>query len=378
MAQKDYYELLEVSKDASSEDIKRAFRKQAMKYHPDRNPGDKDAEQRFKEVNEAYEVLKDEQKRAAYDRYGADAFSGGMGGANPFGGGFGFNAEDLSDIFSNVFSDFMGGSRTQTKKGAVRGNDLQYSLEITLEEAFNGVEKEIKIRTTEPCEDCHGFGTADGKEAPECPMCHGRGKVRMQQGGFFVFESVCPQCHGEGRFVKDKCKKCAGTGTIGVEKSLKVKIPAGMEDNMRMRISGAGEAGKRGGAQGDLYVFVSIKEHKLYEHHGKDLYTAVPISMVCAALGGKMEIPGIDGEKVELKIAVGTQTGAKLRVKGAGMRIMDSDRRGDLYVILNVETPTNLTARQKELLEEFRSLSDDDNCQPQMKTFLDKIKDLFN
>lgn len=378
MAQKDYYELLEVNKTASAEEIKRSFRKLAMKYHPDRNPGDAEAEQRFKEINEAYEVLKDDQKRAAYDRYGHEAFSGGMGGGNPFGGGFGFNADDLSDIFSNMFSDFMGGGRQASANGAVRGNDLRYNLEISLEEAFNGVEKEISVGTTEMCAKCHGHGTENGMEAPECPMCHGRGKVRTQQGGFFVFESVCPQCRGEGRIVKDKCRDCGGSGTVHVKKSLKVKIPAGMEDNVRMRISGAGEAGRRGGAQGDLYVFVSVKKHKLYERDGKDLYTAIPVSMACAALGGKMEIPSINGEKVEINIPAGTQTGSKLRIKGEGMRIMETDRRGDLFVILNVETPTNLNARQKELLEEFRTLSDNDNCQPQTKTFLDKIKELFN
>lgn len=377
MTEKDYYELLEVSKDASGDEIKRAFRKLAMKYHPDRNPGDKAAEQRFKEINEAYEVLKDEQKRAAYDRYGHQAFQGGMGGGNPFGNGFGFNAEDLSDLFSNMFSDFMGGGRAQTRNGPVRGDDLRYNLSISLEEAFNGTEKEIKIRASELCETCHGYGTADGKEAPVCEMCHGSGKVRRQQGGFFVFETICPQCRGEGRVIKDKCKDCKGQGTVRVEKSLKVKIPAGIEDNVRMRISGAGEAGKRGGGKGDLYVFVNIKEHKLYEREGKDLYTAVPVSMVCAALGGKVEIPGIDGKKVELSIPAGTQTGSKLRVKGAGMRIMDSEKRGDLYVVLNVVIPTNLSVRQKELLEEFRLLSKDDACQPEIKTFLDKIKDLF-
>lgn len=378
MTDKDYYELLEVSKDASDEDIKKAFRKQAMKYHPDRNPGDKTAEQRFKEVNEAYEVLKDPQKRAAYDRYGHQAFQNGMGGGNPFGGGFGFNADDLSDIFSNMFSDFMGGGRrSPNPNGPVRGQDLSYNLNITLEEAFNGVEKEIKIRTTEPCTDCHGFGTADGKEAPVCATCHGSGRVRTQQGGFFMFETTCPVCHGEGRAVKDKCPHCNGQGTVRVEKSLKVKIPAGIESNVRMRIAGAGEAGKRGGAQGDLYVFVNVLEHKLYERQGKDLYTSVPVSMVCATLGGKVEIPGIDGQKVELSIPAGTQTGNKLRVKGQGMRIMDSERRGDLFVILSVMTPTRLNARQKELLEEFRALSKDDNCQPEIKTFFDKIKDLF-
>lgn len=377
MAKKDYYELLEISKNATPDEIKRAFRKQAMKYHPDRNPDNKEAEQRFKEINEAYEVLKDDQKRASYDQYGHDAFSNAMGGGNPFGGGFGFNPEDLSDMFSSMFSDFMGGGRSQRKNGALRGADLQYNMEITLEEAFFGAEKEIKFRTSETCEKCHGHGTANGEPASECPNCHGTGKVRLRQGGFMIFETTCPQCQGEGIVIKNKCKECGGSGTVRIEKSLKIKIPSGMEDYVRMRITGAGEAGKRGGAKGDLYVLVSIKAHKLYKREGNDLYTTVPVSMACAALGGQVEIPGINGEKIELKIPAGTQSGSKLRVKGEGMSIMESDRRGDLYVVLNVETPTNLTARQKELLEEFRILSKDDNCQPQIKTFLDKIKDLF-
>lgn len=377
MSKKDYYELLEVDRSANADEIKRSFRKLAMKYHPDKNPDDKEAEQRFKEINEAYEVLKDEQKRAAYDRYGHSAFENGMGGGNPFGGGFGFNAEDLSDLFSNVFSDFMGGMHTSQRNGPKRGNDLSYSLEISLEEAFNGIEKEIKIRTGEICEKCHGHGTADGKEAPVCDMCKGSGKVRTQQGGFFVFETTCPKCRGEGKVIKDKCNACNGHGTQRVEKSLKVKIPSGVEDNVRMRISGAGEVGKNGGPNGDLYIFVNIKNHKLYERDGKDLYTSVPVSMVCAALGGKVKIPGIDGETVEISIPAGAQTGDKLRIRNEGMKIMESERRGDLFVILKVITPTNLSAKQKELLEEFRSLSEDDNCQPEIKTFLDKIKDLF-
>lgn len=378
MSEKDYYQLLEVDKNASADDIKRSFRKLAMKYHPDRNPDDKEAEQRFKEINEAYEVLKDEQKRAAYDRYGHQAFQNSMGGGNPFGGGFGFNAEDLSDLFSNVFNDFMGGGmRSNSRGGPKRGEDLSYSLEISLEEAFTGIEKDITIRTTDTCEKCSGHGTANGETAPVCDMCHGSGKVRTQQGGFFVFETVCPKCRGEGRVVKDKCSECRGDGVVRVEKSLKIKVPAGVEDNTRMRISGAGQAGKNGGAKGDLYIFINIKNHKLYERNGKDLYTSVPVSMVCAALGGKVEIPGIDGQKVEVSISNGAQTGDKLRIKNEGMSIMSSDKRGDLFVILKVVTPTNLTTRQKELLEEFRDLSGDDNCQPEIKTFLDKIKDLF-
>ena len=260
MADQDYYSILGIDKSASTEDIKHAFRKKAMEYHPDRNPGNKEAEQKFKDVNEAYEVLKDDQKRAAYDRYGKAAFQNGMGGgANPFGGGFGFSAEDLSDVFSNIFSDFMGGGRRASGAERGRGSDLNYNLSITLEEAFQGIEKEIKITTTETCEICHGHGTADGKEAPICETCHGSGKVRRQQGGFFVFETVCPTCQGRGRVVKDKCKKCSGRGVNRADKTLKIKIPAGIEDNVRMRVAGEGEAGLYGAPKGDLYIYVSIK-----------------------------------------------------------------------------------------------------------------------
>lgn len=377
MAEQDYYEILGIDKTATAEEIKHAFRKQAMKYHPDRNPDDKEAEQKFKEVNEAYEVLKDDQKRAAYDRYGKSAFQNGMGG-NPFGGGFGFNAEDLSDVFSNIFSDFMGGGRSAGRAENRRGSDLNYNLSITLEDAFNGIEKEIKIKTTEACETCHGYGTADGKEAPVCETCHGSGKIRRQQGGFFVFETTCPTCHGEGRVPVDKCKKCGGKGVEYIEKTIKIKIPAGVEDSVRMRVSGEGEAGLRGAPKGDLYVYITVKEHKLYERQGADLYTAVPVSMVCAALGGTLEIPSIDGQKIELKIPEGTQTGDRLKIKGEGMPFMNSTRRGDLFVMIKVETPTHLNKKQKELLEEFRSLSDNETCQPETKSFFNKIKDLFN
>ncbi len=377
MADSDYYDILGVDKSASADDIKHAFRKKAMEYHPDRNPGDKEAEQKFKQINEAYEILKDDQKRAAYDRYGKAAFEGGMGGGNPFGAGFGFSAEDLSDVFSNIFSDFMGGGRGGSAYENRRGSDLNYSLSITLEEAFNGIEKEIKIKTAEKCEVCHGYGTADGKEAPVCETCHGRGKIRRQQGGFFVFETVCPTCQGQGRVVKEKCKDCRGLGVRQVEKTIKVKIPSGIEDNVRMRVAGEGEAGLRGGAKGDLYVYVSIKEHKLYERQGANLYTAVPIGMACAALGGTVKIPSIDGKELDVKIEAGTQTGAQIRIKGEGMPTMGG-KRGDLFVMVKVETPTHLSLKQKELLEEFRALDKTDSCQPETKTFFNKIKDLFN
>lgn len=381
MTEQDYYELLEVSKTASGDEIKKAYRKMAMKYHPDRNPGNKEAETKFKEINEAYEVLKDEQKRAAYDRYGHQAFAqGGMGGGNPFGGfEFNFGAGGFSDVFSDIFSEFMGGGRRGEAGGsyAERGADLRYNLEISLEEAFTGVEKEIKIPTTEVCEECHGHGTADGKEPEVCSMCHGSGKVRKTQGGFFIVESTCPKCRGTGRIIKESCKKCGGQGVKPKEKLLKIKIPAGIEDNTRMRISGEGQAGLRGGANGDLYVFITVKDHKLYERDGANLYARIPISMACAALGGKIEIPSIDGEKIELSITAGTQNDQIYKVKNEGMTIIRSQRRGDLFVKMRVETPVNLTAKQKELLEAFRAESKDDNCQPEAKGFFDKIKDLF-
>ncbi len=377
MTEKDYYEILEVNKSASGEEIKRAFRKLAMQYHPDRNPGDKEAETKFKEINEAYEVLKDEQKRAAYDRYGHQAFANG-GGGNPFGGGFNFEFGDVggfADIFSSVFGDFMGGGRQRKPSYEMRGADVRYDLTISLEEAFSGLEKEITLDTTEVCEHCHGHGTADGNPAPACQHCQGTGKVRIQKG-FFVMEQACPDCHGSGYLAKDKCPDCKGAGFIKSKKTLKVKIPAGIYDGSRIRVAGGGHAGVRGGENGDLYVFIEVKEHKLYERADNNLYAQVPVSMCCAALGGTVDIPGIDGGKIELKIPAGSQSEEIIKVKGQGFSILRSNSRGDLFVKLKVETPVNLSARQKELLEEFRSIAED-NCQPQEKSFFDKIKDLF-
>lgn len=379
MTERDYYEILGVNKGANADEIKKSFRKLAMQYHPDRNPNDKEAEAKFKEINEAYEVLKDEQKRAAYDRFGHQAFSGGQGGGNPFGGGFNFDfggAGGFADIFSEVFSEFVGGGRGRRQSYAQRGQDVRYNLSISLEEAFSGLEKEISIPSTETCEECHGHGTKDGKEAPVCANCGGSGKIRIQQG-FFVVEQTCPHCKGSGRVVKDACSKCKGKGFINKQKNIKVKIPAGIEDETRMRIAGGGEAGIRGGESGDLYVFVSVKPHKLYEREGANLYTRIPISMCCAALGGTIEIPSIDGSKIELKIDAGAQSDQVVKIKNRGMPIIRSDRKGDLFVKLRVETPVNLSAKQKELLEEFRAISKDDKCQPESKSFFDKIKDLF-
>ena len=353
----DYYELIGVAKGASQDEIKKAYRKKAMQYHPDRNPGDKEAEAKFKEINEAYEVLKDEQKRAAYDRYGHQAFTGGMGGAgagaNPF-NGFDFTGAGFADVFSDIFSEFTGQGRARQRSYAKRGEDIRYDVSLSLEDAFLGVEKEINITTSKKCEACNGHGTHDGKEPPVCPTCGGSGKVRTQQGGFFVFETTCPQCKGAGKVIIDKCKKCRGSGKERIEKALKIKIPAGIENGTRMRVSGEGEVGKNGGPKGDLYVFVSVKEHKVYERDGENLYCQIPISMVKATLGGKVTLKGIDGEEIEVEINPGTQPGDKIRLKNKGMRFMNSDRRGDLFVIFKVVIPTKLNSEQKACLEKFR------------------------
>ena len=373
MSKQDYYETLEVAKGATVEEIKKSYRRLAMKYHPDRNQGNAEAEAKFKEINEAYEILKDDQKRAAYDRYGHAAFEQG-GGANPFdfnfGGGFG-------DIFSEVFSDFMGGGRRSNRASAGSdGEDLRYDLEISLEDAFNGLEKEISFPTEKVCDKCNGFGTKDGKEPPVCPTCRGSGRVHRQHG-FMIMETVCPDCGGRGRKVKDACPECKGAGTVPYAKELKIKVPAGIDDGTRIRLAGEGMPGVGGGTNGDLYIFVTVREHKLYSRQGADLFVQIPVSMACAALGGSVEIPGIDGHNIEVKVAAGTQSGQRLKIKGEGMPKIRSVDKGDLWVEFKVETPVNLSPRQKELLEEFRSISGDDGCQPAEKSFFVKIKDLF-
>lgn len=374
MSKQDYYEVLEVAKSASAEEIKKSYHRLAMKYHPDRNPGNAEAEVKFKEINEAYEVLKDGQKRAAYDRYGHAAFEQG-GGANPF--DFNFGGGGFSDIFSEVFSDFMGGGRRSNRTpGAVDGEDLRYDLQISLEEAFNGLEKEISFPSEKVCDKCHGYGTKDGKEPPVCPTCKGSGRVHRQHG-FMIMETVCPDCGGKGKKVKEACPECKGAGTVPYKRELKIKIPAGIDDGTRIRLSGEGLPGISGGQNGDLYVFVSIKEHKLYSRQGADLFVQIPVSMACAALGGMVEIPAIDGHKIEIKVDAGTQTGQRIKIKGEGMPRIRSVDKGDLWVEFKVETPVNLTPRQKELLEEFRSIDGEDNCQPAEKSFFEKIKDLF-
>jgi len=381
---KDYYQILGATKGASADELKKAYRKLAMKYHPDKNPGDKEAEKKFKEISEAYEVLKDDQKRAAYDRYGHDAFSqgmgggaGGFGGGAGFGGAGGFGAGGFSDVFDEMFSEFMGGGRRGGGEAQLRGSDLRYNLEISLEDAFKGLKKKIKITTQAACETCTGSGAAKGSQAETCGTCHGRGKVRAQQG-FFTIERTCHACHGMGKTIKDPCKPCAGTGRVRKEKTLSANIPAGIEDGSRIRLSGEGEAGLRGGPAGDLYLFLHIKHHKLFERHGSDIHCQVPISMVTATLGGDIEVPSIDGTKSRVKIPEGTQSGKQFRLKGKGMTIMRSGNRGEMYIHVNVETPTNLTKKQKELLQEFSGLEKKSHSSPQSEGFFSKVKDFWN
>lgn len=361
----DYYEILGVAKSASADELKKAYRKLAMQYHPDKNPGDKEAENKFKDINEAYDVLRDEQKRAAYDRFGHAAFESGGGG-----GGFGF---DVGDIFDEMFGEMFGGGRRQ-QQASGRGADLRTDLEITMAEAFTGAEKTIRIVTSAQCKDCSGAGTASGSSPVACPMCNGAGRVRAQQG-FFTIERTCPSCQGMGRVIKDPCKSCGGAGRVRQERTLAVNIPAGVEDGTRIRLAGEGEAGLRGAPAGDLYVMLSIKPHPLFQRQGANLFCRVPIPMTVAALGGDIEVPTIDGEAAKLSIDAGTQSGHQMRLRNKGMSVLRSKARGDLYVELAVETPVKLTKRQKELMEEFAKESD--KCHPESSGFFDRIKEML-
>lgn len=374
----DYYQALEVSKDANGDTIKSSFRRLAMKYHPDKNPGCKESEEKFKYLCEAYECLKDDQKRAAYDRYGHDSYknqsSMGGGGGNPFGFDFGFGTGGFSDIFSEIFSEFMGGgSRGGASSPTRKGDDLQYSMRITLEEAFSGITKEINISKTKPCTKCNGYGTKNGKEPDRCTKCGGTGKIRMQRG-FFVMEDICPSCRGNGHIIKESCTECHGNGYLNTHENLKVEVPAGVENGSRIRLTGAGNAGIRGGASGDLYIFVQIPDHKLYARQGAHLYAEVPVSFISTSLGDTIELPGVDGETLEVSIPEGSQYGSQIKLKGKGMPNLRSSTRGDLYISLNIQTPKKLTTRQKELLKEFKTLGEDEAS----KTFFTKIKDLFS
>ena len=372
MAKRDYYEVLEVESSADAATIKSAYRKKAMQYHPDRNPDDISAETAFKEVNEAYEVLKDPQKRSAYDQYGHAAFEngGGPGGARGFGGmGGGF-----SDIFEDLFGDFMGGQQSGRSR-APRGSDLRYNLEISLEDAYHGKKMELKIPTTAPCESCDGSGAEAGSEPTACDTCQGMGKIRAQQG-FFTIERTCPTCQGQGQVIKNPCKACRGQGRVNKEKTLSVNIPAGVDDGNRIRLSGEGEAGMRGGPPGDLYIFLTVQDHRIFQRDGQNIHCRVPIPLTTAALGGDIEVPTLEGARAKVSITAGTQSGRKFRLRGKGMPIMNSHSHGDMYIHTIVETPVNLTKRQKELLKEFEAEGKGDHS-PESDGFFSRVKDFL-
>jgi molecular chaperone DnaJ len=380
MAKRDFYDLLGVSRSAGEADIKRAYRTLAMKYHPDRNPGDTAAEAKFKEINEAYEVLKDPQKKAAYDQFGHQAFEQGMGrGGGP--GAAGFDFTSFADVFDDLFGDFMGGAGAaggRRRSSATRGADLRYNLTITLEEAFGGKRAQIRVPTTVACEGCGGSGSESGSEPAMCPGCRGAGRVRAQQG-FFTVERTCPTCQGTGRVIKNPCKVCAGSGVQQREKTLAVNIPAGVEDGTRIRLSGEGEAGIRGGQPGDLYIFVSVAPHRLFRREGGNIFCRVPIPMTTAALGGQVEVPTIEGRRVRIAVPAGTQTGKQIRLRAKGMTELHGHNRGDMFVEIVVETPVNLTKRQQELLREFEKAGgDSQEHQPESEGFFAKVKELWD
>jgi molecular chaperone DnaJ len=364
----DYYKLLECERTADDKTLKSSYRRLAMQFHPDRNPGDHEAETRFKAISEAYDCLKDPQKRAAYDRFGKAAFQNG----GPGGGGQGF--EGFSDIFESVFGEFMGGGR-QRGQGVRRGADLRYDLEITLEEAFHGKTEQVRIDVAANCEPCDGTGAKPGTSARTCQTCGGHGQVRVQQG-FFVIERACPTCHGAGKVIADPCTACRGEGRVDKEKVLEVKIPAGVDEGTRIRITGEGEAGGRGAPAGDLYIFLHVKRHTIFEREGTTLAARCPISFTTAALGGEIEVPGLDGEMIDIKIPAGIQSGKQLRHRGSGMPVLNSRGRGDLVIEIAVETPTKLSARQKELLQQFRETETGEEC-PESTGFFSKLKGMF-
>jgi molecular chaperone DnaJ len=370
MAKRCYYEVLEVERTADETQLKSAFRKLAMKWHPDRNPGDKSCEVRFKEINEAYEVLKDADKRAAYDRFGHAAFEHNGGGP---GGGFGDVASAFADIFDDLFG--MGGARRGRGGGRERGADLRYNMEISLEEAYSGKTAQVRIPTSVTCEACSGSGAKSGTKPKACPTCGGQGRIRHAQG-FFTLERTCPGCQGRGQMIEDACPSCSGSGRVTRERTLSVNIPQGVEDGTRIRLAGEGEAGVRGGPPGDLYIFLSLTQHQFFQRDGADLHCRVPISMVTASLGGEFEVPTIEKGKTKVKIPAGTQSGKRFRIASKGMPILRSRQTGDMYVQVSVETPQNLTKKQQELLAEFEKLSSG-ATQPEAVGFFTKVKDFF-
>ncbi|WP_102868163.1 molecular chaperone DnaJ [Pseudovibrio exalbescens] len=371
MSKRDYYEVLGVSREADDKALKSAYRKLAMKYHPDRNPGDEEAEAKFKEANEAYDTLKDPQRRAAYDRYGHAAFeNGGFGG----GAGAGPHGADFASAMSDIFDEFFGGG-ARRGPGRGRGADLRYNLDITLEEAYTGKEVEIEVPTSITCDNCSGSGAKPGTQPTTCNTCGGVGRVRAAQG-FFTMERTCPTCQGRGEIITDPCEKCGGTGRTTQNRTLSVNIPAGIEDGTRIRLAGEGEAGVRGGPAGDLYIFLSIKPHEFFQRDGADIFCRVPISMTTAALGGQFEVPSLDTATARVKVPESTQTGKQFRLRGKGMPIMRTHQHGDMYIQVVVETPTKLTKRQRELLQEFESESSGEN-HPESTGFFARAKEFL-
>jgi molecular chaperone DnaJ len=370
---RDYYEVLGVQRSCDEKELKVSFRKLAMQFHPDRNGGDATAEVKFKEVNEAYEVLKDPNKRAAYDRFGHAAFENG-GGQRGFHGDF---ASSMSEIFDDIFGDFMGGRRGgQRSGGRERGADLRYNLELTLEEAYSGKTAQIRVPTKVACEACSGVGAKPGSQPKTCPTCDGHGRVRASTGGFFSIERTCPTCGGRGQVISDPCPACNGGGRVTQERALSVNIPAGVEDGTRIRLGGEGEAGLRGGPAGDLYIFLSLKPHAFFQRDGADIFCRVPISLTTAALGGQFDVPTVDGGKTKVKVPEGTQTGRQFRLKSKGMPVLRSSQMGDMYIQVQVETPQHLTRKQRELLEEFEKASSAENS-PESAGFFTRVKDFL-
>lgn len=381
MAKRDFYEVLGVSRGAAADEIKKAYRVKAKELHPDRNQDNPQAESQFKEANEAYDVLKDAEKKAAYDRFGHAAFEGGMGGGGQRGG---FQQGDFSsafsDVFEDLFGDFMGGRGGRGGAGggrsrAQRGSDLRYNLRVSLEEAFTGVQKTINVPTSIGCDVCHGSGAEGGAEPQTCPTCSGMGKVRAQQG-FFTVERTCPNCNGAGQIIKNPCKNCQGAGRIEKDRQLSVNIPPGVETGTRIRLVGEGEAGLRGGPTGDLYIFIEVKEHPIFQREGVHLFCRVPITMSIAALGGEVEVPVIDGGRARVKVPAGAQSGKQMRLRNKGMPALRGAGHGDMVIELAIETPVNLTARQKELLREFEKLSEENN--PEGTSFFAKVKGFWD
>ena len=377
MSKRDYYDVLGVSKGAGADEIKKAYRSKVKELHPDRNTDNPDAEAQMKEVNEAHDILKDAEKKAAYDRFGHAAFEGGTGASAQRGGQYGGGdfASAFSDVFDDLFGDIMGGGRRGGGRRAVRGSDLRYNLRISLEDAFKGMQKTIQVPSAVACDTCSGSGAAGGAEPTMCPTCSGMGKVRAAQG-FFTVEKTCPTCSGLGQIIQNPCTACNGAGRVEKDRSLSVNIPAGVETGTRIRLAGEGEAGMRGGPAGDLYIFIDVAEHTLFQRDGSTLYCRVPVSMASAAMGGDIEVPTIDGGRSRVKVPAGSQSGRQMRLRGKGMPSLRGGGQGDMLIELAVETPVNLTSRQKELLREFEKLSEENN--PESTGFFNKVKSFWD